>query len=93
MAVFWVVAPCSLVEFYRRFGSACTRRRSNLEDSHLHTRRLDNLKSQIIWIWLGGYAVRIEKPVHLREDDIKCGFEETRCSDLTCPVGSLVRTR
>jgi hypothetical protein len=23
MAVFWVVAPCSLVEVYRRFRSAC----------------------------------------------------------------------
>jgi hypothetical protein len=23
MAVFWVVAPCSLVEFYRRFSGAC----------------------------------------------------------------------
>jgi hypothetical protein len=23
MAVFWFVAPCSLVEVYRRFGGAC----------------------------------------------------------------------
>jgi hypothetical protein len=23
MAVFWVVAPCSLVEVYQRFGGAC----------------------------------------------------------------------
>jgi hypothetical protein len=23
MAVFWVVAPCSLVEVYRRFSDAC----------------------------------------------------------------------
>jgi hypothetical protein len=30
MAVFWVVAPCSLVEVYRRF-------RGQPEDSHLHT--------------------------------------------------------
>jgi hypothetical protein len=25
MAVFWVVAPCSLVEVYRRFRGACCR--------------------------------------------------------------------
>jgi hypothetical protein len=46
MAVFWVVAPSSLVEVYRRFRSACylhhqgsslyqTTRRYNPEDSHL----------------------------------------------------------
>jgi hypothetical protein len=43
MAVFWVVAPCSLVEVYRRFRGACclqhqgddrqTTRRNNLENS------------------------------------------------------------
>jgi hypothetical protein len=62
MAVFCVVAPYSLVEVYRRFGGACclhhqnkmsvnfyqTTRRNNPEDSHLHTRRLQNLKSQLI---------------------------------------------
>jgi hypothetical protein len=36
MAVFWVVAPCSLVEVYQRF---------NPEDSHLRTHRRENLKS------------------------------------------------
>jgi hypothetical protein len=35
MAVFWVVAPCSLVEVY------------NPEDSHLHTHRCENLKYYI----------------------------------------------
>jgi hypothetical protein len=70
MAVFWVVAPCSLVETYRRFRGACclhnqeidlkieaastsetsinfyqTTLRNNPEDSHLHTRRRENLKS------------------------------------------------
>jgi hypothetical protein len=77
MAVFWVVAPCSLVEIYRRFRDACclynqgdqasiialitegastsetsanfyqTTRRNNPKDSHLHTRRRENLKSRI----------------------------------------------
>jgi hypothetical protein len=41
MAVLWVVAPCSLVEFYQRFrGPGClhhqTTRRYNPKDSHLH---------------------------------------------------------
>jgi hypothetical protein len=70
MAVFWAVAPCSLVEVYQRFRGACclqhqsdhrlvmeaadtpetsvnfyqTTRCNNPEDSHLHTRRLENLK-------------------------------------------------
>jgi hypothetical protein len=66
MAVFLVIAPCSLVEVYRRFRGACclialmleavstsetsvnlyqTSRRNNPEDSYLHTRRRENLKS------------------------------------------------
>jgi hypothetical protein len=51
MAVFWVVAPCSLVDIYRRFRGTCveaasisktsvnfnqTTRRKNPKDSHLH---------------------------------------------------------
>jgi hypothetical protein len=39
IAVFWVVAPCSLVEVYE------TTRRYNPEDSHLRTHRRENLKS------------------------------------------------
>jgi hypothetical protein len=39
MAVFWVVAPCSLVEVYRRFRGACCLHhqgdRNNREDSVL----------------------------------------------------------
>jgi hypothetical protein len=47
MAVFWDVAPCSLVEIYRRFrGSCCLHHQGdNPEDSHLYTRRRENLKS------------------------------------------------
>jgi hypothetical protein len=50
MAVFWVVAPCSLVEVYRRFRDASenfypTTGRNNPEDSHFHTRCRENLKS------------------------------------------------
>jgi hypothetical protein len=61
IAVFWVVAPCSLVGFIRAISltmeaestsetsvnSYQTARRNNPEDSHLHTRRHENLKSQI----------------------------------------------
>jgi hypothetical protein len=43
MAVFWVVAPCSLLEVYRRFCQ--TTRRYNPEDSLLRTHRRENLKS------------------------------------------------
>jgi hypothetical protein len=50
MAVFWVVAPCSLVEIDRRFRDAyCLHHQGNdrniSEDSHLHTRRREILKS------------------------------------------------
>jgi hypothetical protein len=53
MAVLWVIAPCNLVEVYRRFRVlvpsiiSVTRLRdtNNPEDSHLHTRRRENLKS------------------------------------------------
>jgi hypothetical protein len=72
-AVFWIVAPCRLIEVYGRFrGAYCrammeaalmmktvstsetsvnfyqTTRRNNSEDSHLHTRRRENLKSHNI---------------------------------------------
>jgi hypothetical protein len=67
MTVFFDVAPCSLVEVYRRFNGACclqqmmeaagtsdtsvnyyqATRRKIPEDSHLHSRRRQNLKSQI----------------------------------------------
>jgi hypothetical protein len=59
MAVFWVVAPCSLVEVYQRFRGPCclhhqgesllnyyqTTRCYNPEYSNLHTHRRENLKS------------------------------------------------
>jgi hypothetical protein len=56
MAVFWVVAPCSLVEVYQRFrGPSClhhqgdeTTRRYNPEDSNLRTHRRENLKSYFV---------------------------------------------
>jgi hypothetical protein len=54
--VFWVVAPCSLVELYQCFRGPCcflvqlyqTTRCYNPEDSHLHTHRRENLKSNLI---------------------------------------------
>jgi hypothetical protein len=46
MAVFWVVAPCSLVEVYRHFrGACCLHHQGNSKDSHLRTHRRENLKS------------------------------------------------
>jgi hypothetical protein len=54
MAVFWVVAPCgSLIALMMESSSTSetsvnfyqTTRRDNPEDSHLHTRRRENLKS------------------------------------------------
>jgi hypothetical protein len=56
MAVFWVVALCNLVEFYRRFRDAYSLHHQgdrpdyggNIpEDSQLPTRRLENLKSHL----------------------------------------------
>jgi hypothetical protein len=59
MAVFWVAAPCSLVEVFRRFrGACCLHHQGDRPDDgrlhgattqktaiHLHTRRRENLKS------------------------------------------------
>jgi hypothetical protein len=56
IAVFWVVAPCSLVDVYVLMIEAArtserlvnlyqTTRRYNPEDSHLRTHRRENLKS------------------------------------------------
>jgi hypothetical protein len=59
MAVFWILAPFSLVEVYHRpddGGSKDpetlvnfhqTTRRYNLEDNHLHAHRRENLKSYL----------------------------------------------
>jgi hypothetical protein len=46
MAVFWVVAPCSMINFYQ------TTRRYNPEDNHLRTHRRENLKSYLITCFL-----------------------------------------
>jgi hypothetical protein len=63
MAVFWVAAPCSLEEVYQCFRGPCclhhqgdeslvnfyqTTQRNNPADSHLHTRRRENLKSHTV---------------------------------------------
>jgi hypothetical protein len=62
IAVFWVVAPCSLVEVYQRFRGPCclhhqgdeslvnfyqTTRCYNPEDGNLYTHRRENLKSYL----------------------------------------------
>jgi hypothetical protein len=47
-AVFWVVAPCNLVEVYQAASTFYqTTRRYNPEDSHLRTHRRENLKSYL----------------------------------------------
>jgi hypothetical protein len=53
MAVFWVVAPCSLVEVYQRFKGPCCRHHQSdelliPEASHLRTHRRENLKSYLV---------------------------------------------
>jgi hypothetical protein len=48
MAVFRVVAPCSLAEVYQRFRG--TTRRNNPEDSQLLTHRRENLKSYLLYV-------------------------------------------
>jgi hypothetical protein len=51
MAVFWDVAPCSLVEVYQPFtGPCCLHHQGDEdryipEDSHLRTQRRENFKS------------------------------------------------
>jgi hypothetical protein len=55
MAVFWVVAPCSLVEVYQHFRGPCclhhqgeqTTRRYDPEDSHFRTHRREDPKSNL----------------------------------------------
>jgi hypothetical protein len=65
MAVFWVVATCSLVEVYKAIALMMeavitsetsvnfyqNTRRNNPEDGHLHTRRRENLKSHLTLAW------------------------------------------
>jgi hypothetical protein len=59
MAVFWVVAPCSLIVLIALMVDAAstsetsvnfyqTTLRNNPENSHLHTRRHENLKSHSV---------------------------------------------
>jgi hypothetical protein len=51
MAVFWFVAPCSLVEVYWRFTGPCWLHHQG-EDSHLRTHHRENLKSYLVIIML-----------------------------------------
>jgi hypothetical protein len=46
MTVLWDAAPCSLVSTYETSVNYQTTRRNNPENSHLHTRCRENLKSQ-----------------------------------------------
>jgi hypothetical protein len=48
MAVFWVVAPRSMVEDYRRFRGVCCLHHQDPEDSHLH--ETSRSKSQLILV-------------------------------------------
>jgi hypothetical protein len=55
MATFWVVAPCSLVEFHRRFRDVCCLQHGgkhgaiNQKITHIHTRPHENLKSNLAY--------------------------------------------
>jgi hypothetical protein len=54
MAVFWVVAPCSLVEVYQRFrnvGKLLPDYTALQQDSHLRTHCRKNLKFKITNYW------------------------------------------
>jgi hypothetical protein len=44
MAVFWVVAPCSLVEVYQRFGGPCCLHHQG--DLNLHLRLVKRLEKE-----------------------------------------------
>jgi hypothetical protein len=48
MAIFWVVAPCSLVEVVVIVNVYRTTRLYNPEESHLRTHRRENLKSYLM---------------------------------------------
>jgi hypothetical protein len=83
MTVFWDVAPCVLVESYRRFRGAIraialmeavstsetsvnfyeAKRLNNPEDSHLHTRRREILKPQLLSLISNSTTARIFKKV------------------------------
>jgi hypothetical protein len=73
MAVFSDVAPCSLVEIYRRFSEAYYLHHHCKipEDGHLHIRQRENLKSHQGRVW-------IHRPLW------KCKFEHVKP---TCMYG------
>jgi hypothetical protein len=57
MAVFWIAAPCSLEEACSSETSVNqTTRRNNPEDSHLHPRCRENMKSHYSSILLSSYS-------------------------------------
>jgi hypothetical protein len=71
MAVFWVVAPCSLVQMIEAVRTSetlvnfyQTTRRYNPEDSHLRTHRRENLKSYL--------ALDIFVPFLKRQNNLRC---------------------
>jgi hypothetical protein len=70
MADFWVVAPCSIVDFTdvsEVLASIIqTTRLYNPEDSHLHTRRRENLKSVLKEI-----GCVDESYIHLDQDEVQ----------------------
>jgi hypothetical protein len=61
MVVFWVVAPCSLVEVYQRFrGPCCLHNQGPDEDSHLRTHvRTSNPTQPSIWFSVLCFCCRV----------------------------------
>jgi hypothetical protein len=55
--IFWDVAPCSMVDVYRSFISACYFHCQGSDDGgrHLHTRCRENLKSHTVVLYLWYY--------------------------------------
>lgn len=51
MAAFWIIAPCSVLDVYRRFVGAWCLHHQGVEysqDSHIHIHWRENLKSHIL---------------------------------------------
>jgi hypothetical protein len=63
MAVFWVVASCSLVEVYRRFRGACCLHNQGDEFTHLYCTRLHGAATQKTAIFIL-FAVRTSNPTY-----------------------------
>jgi hypothetical protein len=82
MAVFWVVAPCSLVALMMEAARTSETlvnfyqitRRYNLKDSHLRTHRRENLKSYILIVRFDSHQSQLvgKREIILPNDYVVC---------------------